>query len=187
MQAYFTASIAGKKEYLSNYEAIIDFLKRKGCDVKAEHIIHADEAKISLETRDDRLKFHRMLEEWINACDFMVVESSYPSISVGYEMALAIRRGKPLLILYHEGSTPPSLLGNSEEDKIVCEKYAKDTLEQIIDDFLGYVRGANDTRFTFFITSQIAAYLDKVSQKTKVPKSVYLRHLIQEDMRKQGA
>ena len=39
-------------------------------------------------------------------------------------------------------------------------------------------------RFTFFITREIAAYLDKVTVRKKVPKAVYLRKLVEEDMKK---
>ena len=68
--------------------------------------------------------------------------------------------------------------------ELVCEKYTADTLEDIIKDFLNYVQGANDMRFTFFITSEIASYLDKISRNKKIPKSVYLRRLIEKEMQK---
>lgn len=183
MQAYFTASIAGKKHYLKHYLAIIDLLKAKGVDVLSDHIINAQEATISLETKAQRLAFHKKLEGWINSADFMVVEATFPSISVGYEISLALHRGKPILVLYSQGD-PPSLLFNNEEEKIVCEKYTEHNLTETISDFINFVRGGSDTRFTFFVSSEIASYLSKMAKKNKVPKSVYLRYLIQQDMRK---
>jgi len=93
--------------------------------------------------------------------------------------------GKPILILYAVGN-PPSLLAHHSNDKLVCEKYTINTVREIINDFVNYVRGASDTRFTFFITSEIAAYLEKVSRKEKMPKSVYLRKLIEEHMREKA-
>jgi hypothetical protein len=183
MQAYFTASVVGKKYHLNNYHKIIDILKSKNINVKADHILDANETNIRMEKKEERLAFQAELEKWINSCDFMVVETSFPSISVGYEISLAIHRGKPVLILYSEGD-PPSLLAHNADEKLVCEKYTVDTLKDIIDDFLNFVESSNDMRFTFFITSAIAAYLDEVSRKQKVPKSVYLRRLIEEDIRK---
>lgn len=182
MHAYFTASIVGKRYHLKNYKKIIDILKNKGITVTAEHIIDKTEEAIHFETRDQRLKFHKKLEKWINNCDYMVVEASFPSISVGYEIALALHRGKPVLVLYSNGD-PPSLINNNEEEKLVCEKYTEGTLSPIINDFINYVRGGSDTRFTFFITSEIASYLEKMGKKQKIPKSVYLRNLIIEDMK----
>jgi len=183
MHAYFTASIVGKRYHLTNYTKILQILKEKGISVTAGHIIDTTEETIHFETREERIKFHKKLERWINECDFMIVEASFPSISVGYEIALALHRGKPVLVLYTT-EDPPSLIDNNEEEKLVCEKYTLATLPTIIDDFINYVRGGSDTRFTFFITSEIAMYLEKMAKKHKVPKSVYLRNLITSDMKK---
>lgn len=181
MKAYFTASIAGKETYLRNYLKIIDTLKKKGTQTLSDHIMNATESKIRLETKDDRIKFHKQLQQWISSADFIVVETSFPSISVGYEISLAMQLGKPILILYSEGDAP-SLLAHHKNENLVCEKYTLDTLNDIIDDFLNYIQGTADTRFTFFITSQIALFLDNISRDEKMPKSVYLRKLIEKDM-----
>lgn len=182
MNVYFTASIVGKKSYLSNYLHIIELLRAKKFTVQSEHIIDVTEPEIRLKSREERLKFQKKLENWIQHADFMVVEASFPSISVGYEISLALQYRKPVLILYSVGD-PPSLFGYHSDEKIVCEKYTMDTIEETIDEFVSYVRGASDTRFTFFITPQIAAYLEKVAIKEKMPKSVYLRKLIDEHIR----
>lgn len=185
MKAYFTASIAGKKYHFDNYRKIIDILLENGVDVAADHIVRATEDSIRLETREQRIKFQKKLEGFVNTSDFMIVEASFPSISVGYEIALALHRGKPVLVLYSEGDSP-SLIVDNEEERLVVEKYTPNRLEEIIKDFINYVKGGSDTRFTFFVTSEIASYLDKVAKKSKVPKSVYLRNLIVRDMRGNG-
>lgn len=183
MNVYFTASIVGKKYYLKNYEKIIHILKGKNCRVTADHIINMSEPQIRLKSREERLKFHKQLEKWINSCDFMIAETSFPSISVGYEISLALQRNKPVLILYSTGD-PPSLFGQYEDDKLLCEMYTQDTLPEIIADFINYALEKNDTRFTFFITPEISSFLEKKSKKDKLPKSVYLRKLIKDDMKK---
>lgn len=182
MQVYFTASVVGKKYHLENYLKIIGILKEKQFEVISDHIINSTESQIRLETPEDRYAFQKQLDNWINSCDFVVAETTFPSISVGYEISLALSRGKPVLILYSQGS-PPSLLAHYQDEKLVCEKYTSATLENTIKDFVAYVEGASDTRFTFFITTAIASYLEKVSRKEKIPKSVYLRKLIEKDMK----
>jgi hypothetical protein len=182
MHAYFTASIVGKRTNLHHYQEIVRRITEKGISITADHILKTDEQTIHLETKNERLDFHKKLERWITEADFMVVEATFPSISVGYEIALALRRGKPILVLYSQGE-PPSLINNNEEDKLVCERYTSSTLKSIIDDFIKYVQGSTDTRFTFFISSEIALYLEKTAKKHRVPKSVYLRNLIINDMK----
>ena len=113
----------------------------------------------------------------------MIAETSFPSISVGYEISLALRVGKPVLVLYSEGD-PPSLLAHHKDEKLVCEKYTHDTYRDTIDEFIDYIEGKSDLRFTFFITPEIVHYLDEVTKKDKIPKSVYLRKLIEQDMQK---
>ncbi|MBI5449674.1 nucleoside 2-deoxyribosyltransferase [Candidatus Gottesmanbacteria bacterium] len=182
MNVYFTASLVGKKDYQKNYIAIIEYLKSKGHTVQGDHILNTTENQVSLQTREERLTFHRKLEDWIQNCDCMIAETSFPSISVGYEVSLALQYHKPVLILYSIGD-PPSLFAHHDDDKLVCEKYTFSNVRETIDDFINYVHGSADTRFTFFITPKIAAYLDKVAQMKKLPKSVYLRHLIEKDMK----
>ena len=71
---------------------------------------------------------------------------------------------------------------------VAAGPFPGDTLERLME--LGarayFVRGNADMRFTFFITSKIAVYLDKTSRDQKLPKSVYLRNLIEEDMKRRS-
>lgn len=183
MIAYFTASVVGKKHLIAKYQSILSVLSKRGINAIADHIIRVDEKDIALQTKEKRLHFHKQLEEWINKCDFMIAETSFPSISVGYEISMALDRNKPVLILYSEGE-PPSLFAYHENQKIICEKYTPTTLEAIISDFLNYAQSEEDARFTFYLSSKQAKHLDKQGKKQHIPKSVYLRHLIDEDIHK---
>jgi nucleoside 2-deoxyribosyltransferase len=183
MTIYFTGSFTGKEKNLSNYNRIVKYLESKGHKVISDHIIKVEEKEVQYEKREERLAFHDQLEKWLNTCDFMIAETTFPSISVGFEISLALHRGKPVLILYNNNE-PPTLLAHHKNENLVCEHYTDDTLAQVIEEFISYVEGAEDTRFTFFITPKIANYLDDVSRKEKMPKSVYLRKLIEKDMDK---
>jgi hypothetical protein len=179
MKVYFTASITGKTQYLKNYLAIVRHLESKGHTVQAHHILDRTESEMRIQTKEDRLKFHKQLIAWIQQADCMIVEASFPSISVGYEISLALQNRKPVLILYSEGDAP-NLFASYNDEKLICEKYSLETVNGIIDDFTSFASGAADTRFTFFITPKIAAFLDKISVDKKIPKSVYLRKLIED-------
>lgn len=178
---YFTGSLTAKQQYLPNYMKIVDHIKKRGNTVIADHILKPTEHEVSMGTREERLAFHNKLEKWIYSCDGIVAETSFPSISVGYEISLALRVGKPVLILYSEGE-PPSLLAHHKDEKLLCEHYNVPQLPTILDDFLHYIQSKSDLRFTFFITPNIASYLDGIAKKNKLPKSVYLRKLIEKDM-----
>jgi nucleoside 2-deoxyribosyltransferase len=181
MTIYFTASLSAKEKFLSNYKHIIDVLKKQGHTVIAEHIIESSEDNIRNLSKNQRVEFHNNSRKWINSCDFMIAETSHPSTSVGYEIAYALRVGKPVLILYSVGD-PPSLLGEHEDEKMITEKYSVQNVGDIIKDFISFVDSNHDMRFSFFITPKIMAYLDSVAKNNKVPKAVYLRRLIEKDM-----
>ncbi len=183
MSVYFTASVAGKKQYLDNYLKIINILKAKKFKVISNHIIESTSAAIHSKKRKERIRFHKQLDKWLKHCDFVVAETSFPSVSVGYEISLAHHYNKPVLILYTNGK-PPSLLVDCQNEKLIVEKYTTQTLNEIISDFIRYAKNSTDTRFTFYITPAISRYLDKVAQEKKLPKSVFLRKLIEDKMRK---
>lgn len=181
LNIYFTASIAAKDQYLKHYERIVSCVRDAGHEIVADHILNTSEREVNLASREERLRFHDQLEKWIHGSDALIAETSFPSISVGYEISLALRVGKPVLVLYSEGDAP-SLLAHHSDEKLLTEKYTMANLPQIIDDFMHYVSSKADLRFTFFITPKIASYLDAVAKKEKLPKSVYLRKLIERDM-----
>jgi len=183
LNLYFTASLTAKDQYLPNYTKIVQFIEKKGHKITADHIFNATEKQVGMKVREERLKFHAQIEKWIHQCDGIIAETSFPSISVGYEISLALRFGKPVLVLYSEGE-PPALLAHHKDEKLLCEKYTPLSLDTILDDYLHYIQSSSDLRFTFFITPRIAAYLDDVAKIDKLPKSVYLRHLIERDMEK---
>lgn len=182
MNIYFTASIVGRKSYLQNYLKIIEILNKKGHKVLSDHIIKASENKIDLQTEEQRKKFHKQLKKWIMDANAVVVETSFPSISVGFEISLALNFGKPVLLLYTKEA--PSLLSSYENEKLICAQYKINDLKSILDDFTNYVHGKSNQRFTFFINSKIANFLEEISRKKSLPKSVYLRNLVEKEMEK---
>lgn len=182
MNIYFTASIVGKKKYLTNYNAIIEVLKKNGNSVASDHIINTSENVINLQSEFKREQFHKKLRKWIMDAQCMVVETSFPSISVGFEISLALNLNKPVLVLYTNEA--PTLLSGYNDEKMICEHYCLQNVLGIIDDFLNYVKGMSEHRFTFFITTEMNQFLEEISKKKKMPKSVYLRQLIDSERKK---
>lgn len=180
MKIYFTASIVGKKHYIKHYLKIIEILKKLNHQVKSDHIIKASENQINMQAKTDREKFHKQLKKWIIETDCVVVETSFPSISVGFEISLALNLGKPVLLLHTNEA--PTLLSSYDNEKLICARYRMDELKDILGDFINYVRGKTEQRFTFFISSEIANFLEEISRKKRIPKSVYIRSLIEKKM-----
>lgn len=180
MKLYFTASIVGKRRYLSSYEQIITSFKGKGHSVISDHIIKANEDDINMETPEERRAFHAKLENWITSADAVIAEVSFPSISVGFEISRALERGKAVLALYQEGP-PPSLLPELNIERLIVEKYDVDSLDGVLEDFILYVEGHHESRFTFFLSPDLSVYLSEAAKRAGTPKSAYLRTLLVKD------
>ncbi|CAN5126317.1 hypothetical protein BH09PAT2_BH09PAT2_05560 [soil metagenome] len=178
---YFTASIAAKSQYIKNYRAIAEYLNRHNYSVVCDQIFNATEESVRLMERVDRLDFLHRVENWIKASSFVIAETSFPSVSVGYEIALALRLAKPVLVLYSEGD-PPSLLKYHTYDRLYTEKYNLASVGTIIEDFIRYIEGKHDTRFTFFLPEELNAYLENSSKRRKMTKSMYIRQLLEKDL-----
>jgi 2'-deoxynucleoside 5'-phosphate N-hydrolase len=183
MKIYFTASDSDRGEFLPNYRAIVDYLKQKTAHVYAEHILNPTAESTSTEDRAKRIDILKQMEHSIMCADCVVAETSAPSISVGYEISIALKAGKPVLVLFSKGEAP-TFLAFKDDDKLMLERYTFRSLNDVLDSFLNFVHEKSDLRFTFFITPRIGQYLESVAKEDKLPKSVYLRKLIEEDMRK---
>lgn len=183
MKIYFTASLAGKSQLLKNYQTIISYLSRRGHNVIADHILNKTHEEVDKGKKEDRLKFHNQLVRWIKSCDFLVIEGSYPSMSVGYELSMGLNYNKPVILLYTQ-EEPPALFAYHENEKLIVERYTLETLPGIIDTFLSYIKDIQESRFTFYITNKQATFLGQISSQRKIPKAVYLRDLIDREMKR---
>jgi hypothetical protein len=85
--------------------------------------------------------------------------------------------------LFREDRDPIFLRGRQEE-KLLILSYNNKNLEEVLESAVDYASEQQDTRFNFFISPQIGNYLDWVAKQKRVPRAVYLRRLIEEDMKK---
>ena len=135
------------------------------------------------EASEEVVAIHRKMITWKHQSDLLVVEATYPSFSVGQEISYVLNNNKPVIALYLKGKRPHILEGVGTEYLHIVEYSDKD-LKEVLGDYIEYAKETADTRFNFFISSEIDAFLDWVSKERKIPRAVFLRQLIEEDMQK---
>lgn len=182
MNIYFTASLTGKKQFEDNYKKIVELLNEFGHTVQSDHILKISSSDVKDQSIADRKKHHKKLQKWLSSADLVVAEVSYPSVSVGYEVALAISKNKPVLALYEKKHAPVALLGE-DSDKFLAASYDENSVNEEIRYLVDEVSGQMDTRFNFFISPKHQNYLDWIAKNRRIPRSVFLRQLIEEHMR----
>jgi hypothetical protein len=181
MKVTFVASHSQKEEFNKYYVRIVDKLEKRGYTVFSGGLFEKHIDKIT--NTDVMKKWYSRSINHIKSSDIVVIELSYPSTAnVGHELTYALEMGKPVICLYKEDREPFFLMG-LVDDKLTIVAYNERDLEEVLESSLEYAQELQDTRFNFFISPTIGNYLDWVAKKKRLPRAVYLRRLIEEDMK----
>ncbi len=135
MNIYFSCSITGGRRDQRIYASMVDYLKQKGHRVLTAHL--AGEDVLKEETLVDAGDVYRRDVEWVETCEGLVAEVSTPSHGVGYEIALALLRGKAVLCCYQDDRTVSKMiLGNTHPNLTLCAYHGLADLQSALEDFL---------------------------------------------------
>jgi 2'-deoxynucleoside 5'-phosphate N-hydrolase len=108
---YFSCSITGGRGDQPVYQALVEAMLAWGHEIPTAHL--SSTAVTQLETTIEADLVYQRDTDWVKGCDVVVAEVSTPSHGVGYEIALAVTLGKPVLCCYQAGKkVSKMLLGN---------------------------------------------------------------------------
>lgn len=180
MKIVFIASHSQQDEFGKYYTIIKNSLEKGNNQVFTGHLFdQVDESKLS---SDGREKWYKEVISNIKSSDITVVEISHPSsANVGHILTFALDIGKPVIALYKAGFEPLFLRGRVDE-KLTLLSYTDSDVVSVIENAIEYALSVQDVRFNFFISPEIGRFLDWISKKKRLPRAVYLRKLIEEDM-----
>lgn len=181
MKIVFIASHSQQKEFGKYYEVIRDSLTQGGNTLFTGSLFEKNQDEV-LSKSDHREKWYKQVLSNIKSSDITVVEISHPSsANVGHILTTALDSGKPVIALYKDGYEPLFLRGRVD-DKLTLLSYTDNDIKSVVSNALEYVLSVQDVRFNFFISPEIGQYLDWVSKNKRIPRAVYLRKLIEEEM-----
>lgn len=181
MKVYFTCSARGTKQLKDNYQKIFEIIKSKGHVHVDDFSKSSDAVKVYVGSHDENLKLYKKAMDCIRSADIIVLEVSTHSLSMGYLMQQGISQGKPVIALYLEGNLPVFAAGIDNE-KLQLVEYNLENIEEELTIALENAQASSDVRFNFFISPEISRFLDWVSKVKKIPRSVYLRSLIEKEL-----
>jgi 2'-deoxynucleoside 5'-phosphate N-hydrolase len=132
MNIYFSCSITGGRQDQAAYKAIVDALLMDGHAVPTA-ILASPEVMTYEKSIPPDETYHRDIE-WIDGCDAVVAEISTPSHGVGYEVAYALLKGKPVLCGYQIGrKVTKMILGNDSPGlKVVAYQQPEEFIAAMI-------------------------------------------------------
>lgn len=186
MKVFFNASLTGKKDYLVNYTKIREAIEKTDMNLVAAPVFDTEKSTVIQEGSEKILDYYNKLQDWIRKSDICVFEVSFPSTSIGHEIAMALHASRPVIALHVKDAAKNPILESITDERLQLIDYDLDKIQRIVEDAFDYATENMDTRFNFFISPQIGNYLDWISKYKKIPRAVFLRQLIEEDMKLQG-
>lgn len=124
MNIYFACSIVGGRQDEAIYMQLVEALQGDGHEVPTAILAGPEVGTLESRAHPAREVYLRDTA-WIEAADAMIAEISTPSHGVGFEIAYALHRAKPVLALHDEnrmvskmitGNNMPGLRVNAYRD-----------------------------------------------------------------------
>ena len=137
MNIYFSCSITGGRKDQQAYQAIVTALLEDGHEVPTA--ILASKDVMAFETIIQPEEVFLRDTAWVEDCDAVVAEVSTPSHGVGYEIALALSLGKPVLCCYQSGRRVSKMILGNNHPLIQLSEY--DELHQIVTLVREFIQG----------------------------------------------
>jgi 2'-deoxynucleoside 5'-phosphate N-hydrolase len=123
MNIYFSCSITGGRNDQKKYQDIVSTLQAAGHTVPTA--ILADPNILDYEAATSAAEVYERDIEWLDECDAVVAEVSTPSHGVGYEIAYALEKGKPVICGYQAGKRVSKMLTGNTHSQINVLAYDK--------------------------------------------------------------
>jgi hypothetical protein len=121
--------------------------------------------------------------EAVKKADVVMMEVSGHSISMGFLVSKALDLSKPVIAFYKKG-TKSIFLEGINDPKFKLMEYDEKNINSVLDLAIEEAKKTIDIRFNFFVSSKILTYLNWISQNKNLPRSVFLRELIEKEMKK---
>lgn len=182
MKIFFTGSLHASID-ISVYKKIVSTIESMGHVVRADHLFGKSSEGFGMLSTKERTDKHREISKAISSCDVMVCEVSFPStITVGHEVTLALDKGIPVVALHQPGKEPGVLQG-LQSDRFMLIEYVPAEIEEVLEYAMEDVAEKIDIRYNFFISPKTVRFLDYIAKEKKTPRAVFLRQLIEKDMK----
>ncbi len=192
MKVHFACSTSELEIYGKNYTDICNAIKLQGHTITRDWI---DNALMTLKDykkgkhKIDRVDIYNRSVESLLASDFVVIEGTISSFSIGHQLTLALSKNKPVLFMIYrdikdgKNKLQASFVHGISSPLLKVSKYSsEEDIKDILKDFLNN-NSSVATKFNIVLNKEIESYLDWASFYHKVNKSEFIRNLISKHMK----
>ena len=141
MNIYFSCSITGGRKDEEVYQALVSYLIENHHEVPTAHLSSPDVLVLEAAALPQEVYLRDVA--WVSGCEAVVAEVSTPSHGVGYEIALALSLGKPVLCCYRSGMKVSKMItGNTSPGLKVREYMNISQAVEIVRSFLAELQAS---------------------------------------------
>ncbi len=165
-----------------HFLAIANYLTDAGHTVIQSFSVSVETLYSWNETR--RTAFFNTFYANIAKSDIVIAECTYPSVHVGFEISHAIQQGKEIIMLKSKNA-PPDVMTSDQlnlNKNIYIYEYTKETLFRIIQEALECNPIKKYQKYNVLFPTEMVNKLNQISKKKNLPKSVYIRQLLEEGL-----
>lgn len=187
MKIYFVASPRLVVKDPGLYKRIHHYLAKNNV-MLSDKLLKWTDNKVLEKVYDDNNKeaasVYKEAIDQVKKADVVMMEVSGHSVTMGYLISKSLDLCKPAVVFYKKG-TKILFLKGINNPKLKLKEYDKQNIEKLLDEAIEEAKKEIDVRFNFFVSPKILTYLDWVAQKRMIPRSVFLRNLIEREMKKE--
>jgi len=183
MKVYFSSSPRIKEQYAKAIKRIYELVEKLGFKHTSSFIVEVEPKDYYRLSPEELNSLHQKNLKSIKKAEICVFEASLHDLSVGFLINYSLDLGKTVIILSQSKEVLLSFESMKSESLILIH-YSGKTLEEKLKEALKQAKKKIDIRFNFFVTPQILSYLNWLSGERRIPRAVYLRSLIEREMKK---
>jgi hypothetical protein len=183
MKAFFSTTPRAKTQFKSEIDLIYKVMRKLGLDLTDDIIENVSEHDFYSWDAIKSKQYYDHTISTIKTSEIAIFEVSVPSLGVGHLIGQSLNQGVPVVVLFTKGKKP-FMLESAQLDKVILVEYTPDTLESGLSDAISFAKEKMDVRFNFIVSPKIIHYLEWIASHRNIPKSVFLRNLIEENMKK---
>lgn len=183
MKVYFTASLRGVQFYKEYYEKIFHFIEKLGHTHLDKEILTLNSvqyySELEYKGHDADVDLYNRKMRTLQQADVCIFESSFHSLSIGFQIEKALYYLKPTIVLYLDNNKPHFLEG-IENEKLIISAYKTSNVHKVLRESIAKANKKKEQRFNFFLSPELLTYLEETSKKKGLTKSRYIRSLIEQ-------
>lgn len=182
MRIYLNLSGRSNKDQISLFSNVQKYLESMGHEIVHDYFSPENFGDFYKPNSEHVKHIFDKANNLISSSDLVVLETSTPSVTIGYQIFQALKMDKNVVCLYTKDNGQLFIEG-IEDEKFQLYEYSKSNYKKVLNFAIDGILFDKDVRYNIMLNKSLSEYLNNLSKVKKISKAVYLRQLIEKDMK----